>query len=571
MEINLSFKELKMRTSRRCFKPFKMLAPNDAIIRKLSREDKLVLMHLTRAAHAIDEIQLQLDDAHNVEFRRFLNQEIAKGNEQADLCMRLFDAQKGIISPDHEGNKIKLLRYMEEPLSKNFYPVDLGVEEFHDILNKMLDRGLELQVRGLLTQRSVVKRKDGILIGIDYVDEFPEFKDVANELGLALKYSDDEPFNEYLRLQIKALQVADPNLDALADKAWAELVDGKFEFTITRECYHDRLTESIFENKELKVRLDKLGIVAFPKDCLGARVGLINKKGTKLLTSLRKTIDVASELMPYKNEYGRRGGVDQKQNAVDVDLVALMGDVGAYRAGITVAENLPNTDKLSYSIGGNSRNVYHRQIRKGKKNAKLRKVKIAEQFLEYINQDAQHWAVILHENTHSLGPVANLGKHQAILEELKADMGMLAFLNEFMENKIFTKTQAMQIVCSDLSSLFPKAMPELSQAHGVERVMIANKMLEKGAISLNGENKLCFDFDKAIDTAKELLATVVRLQIDGDIAGAGKLIEKHFYWSTTHETMATLLKKHNKTLNAYVRADLAVRMLQKDFESTLGA
>mgnify|MGYP000027097686 CR=1 FL=1 len=43
---------------------------------------------------------------------------------------------------------------------------------------------------------------------------------------------------------------------------------------------------------------------------------------------------------------------DVKQTMVDVDIVVLAGDVGAYRAGITLAENLPNDDKLSLTIGG---------------------------------------------------------------------------------------------------------------------------------------------------------------------------------------------------------------------------
>ena len=41
----------------------------------------------------------------------------------------------------------------------------------------------------------------------------------------------------------------------------------------------------------------------------------------------------------------------------------LAGDSGTYRSGITIEENLPNDDKLSLTIGGGRRNVYHRQIR----------------------------------------------------------------------------------------------------------------------------------------------------------------------------------------------------------------
>lgn len=69
--------------------------------------------------------------------------------------------------------------------------------------------------------------------------------------------------------------------------------------------------------------------------------------------------------MPFSDEYEQNINPDQdvKQTMVDVDLVAVTGDVGAYRGGITLAENLPNDDKLSLTIGGGRRNVYHRQIR----------------------------------------------------------------------------------------------------------------------------------------------------------------------------------------------------------------
>jgi hypothetical protein len=48
---------------------------------------------------------------------------------------------------------------------------------------------------------------------------------------------------------------------------------------------------------------------------------------------------------------------------VDADLIMLAGDCGAYKAGITLAENLPNYDKLSLIMGRGRRNIYHRQMR----------------------------------------------------------------------------------------------------------------------------------------------------------------------------------------------------------------
>ena len=51
--------------------------------------------------------------------------------------------------------------------------------------------------------------------------------------------------------------------------------------------------------------------------------------------------------MPYSNEYEQVISEENEisQTMVDVDLIEVAGDVGAFRAGITLAENLPNNDK----------------------------------------------------------------------------------------------------------------------------------------------------------------------------------------------------------------------------------
>ena len=117
------------------------------------------------------------------------------------------------------------------------------------------------------------------------------------------------------------------------------------EFTITRENYEDEMTGTIVENKELSALLDKHGIKPIPKDFLGGRVGIVNKKGTEALMAIKKYLPTLAQNMPYSDEYEQNinPNQDTKQTMVDVDLVAVTGDVGAYRGGITLAENLRMT------------------------------------------------------------------------------------------------------------------------------------------------------------------------------------------------------------------------------------
>ena len=249
----------------------------------------------------------------------------------------------------------------------------------------------------------------------------------------AAKVSSNKDFNEYLVLQAKALRTADPMLDAHADKKWAELQDTPLELTLTRENYEDELTGTFTENEELKALLKENNINPVPKDCLGLRVGIINKKGTENLISIKKYLPLLAKNMPYNTEYEQLFSDDNKEKAkqtmVDVDLVMLAGNCGQYRAGITLAENLPNDDKLSLTIGGGRRNVYHRQIRFVSDPKKLQE--LLDEILDkeqhkYYDREAAHLFVIGHENAHSLGPKKpndKLGKYSHIIEENKADMG----------------------------------------------------------------------------------------------------------------------------------------------------
>ena len=435
----------------------------------------------------------------------------------------------------------------------------------------MLKENKTEEVRKILNQRSVVLRYEDELVAKDYVDYFSEeFRLVAEKLEAAAETSTNKAFNEYLRLQAIALRISDPMLDAYADKKWAELQDTPLEFTITRENYADEMTGSVVENEELKKLLDENNIQALPKDFLGGRVGIVNKEGTEALLKIKDFLPDLAANMPYNDEYEQNisQNSDVKQTMVDVDIVVLAGDVGAYRAGITLAENLPNDDKLSLTIGGGRRNVYHRQIRFISDREKLQKrldaVLDKEQHQYYLDE-ADHWFTIGHENTHSLGPnkgTEALGKYKSIIEENKADMGALAFLDVLEEKGMYTHEQVLQILVSFAADNFLKSKPTLSQAHRVRSVMQNKYFIENGAIELTSDGKIHVNIDKMIPTAKKMLSEIVRIQIDGDFAKGEKYVLDNFIWTDEMEIISKKLKEIDKSLNGRTEAPLA-RMLLK--------
>ena len=425
-ELNLSTAELEKRTNKDFLAPKVLLKPDSKEYANLAEGDKQALKHLTKTAKIMDTVYMKMDNAKNLAFKEYLEKETEKGNKDAEMSLKLFNAQKGISGVDMESNMVTLAKGEKDLPGKAFYPADLGKEEFHNILINMLENKETEEVSKILNQRSIVERDGDKLKAVDYCDKFKEeFNQIADELDKAAEVSTNKDFNEYLKLQAKALRTADPMLDAVADKKWAEMQDTPLEYTITREQYADRMTGTVMENEKLSKLLNEAGIVPQSKDSLGCRVGIVNKEGTDDLLAIKKHLPMLAEKMPLADKYTQTisASGDAKQTMVDVDLVALTGDGGAYRGGVTLAENLPNGDKLSLTIGGGRRNVYHRQIRSTSQPEKIQKkldAVLDPKFHKLYNEEADHWFTIGHENAHSLGPKEGdeaLGKYRNIIRE----------------------------------------------------------------------------------------------------------------------------------------------------------
>ena len=579
-ELNLSMDELKKRTHKDYLVTKKFLTPESVEYTSLALGDRTALIHLVKAAAILEKINMQIDCKHNLPFKEFLESEIEKGNEQAKLTKILFDAQKGINAIDSMSAPIRLAKGIEQKPGKGVYPEDLSKEEFHSVLLRMLKEGKIEEVRAILTQRSMVVRDEENLKGIDYIDYFKEdFSKMADELEKASFVSTNVDFNEYLKLQAAALRKADPMLDAYADKKWATLQDTPLEFTITRENYEDEMTGTIVENEELSSLLNQYGISPIPKDFLGGRVGIVNKKGTEALMAIKKYLPILADHMPFKDEYeqtitpGFMNAPQQKdksepsQTMVDVDMVMASGDVGEYRGGITLAENLPNSDKLSLTIGGGRRNVYHRQIRfisdKAKLQERLDAILDKDQHKYYLDE-ADHWFTIGHENAHSLGPKESsekLGKYRNIIEENKADMGALAFVDLLTNLGMYTDEQRLQIIVTFVADNFLKSKPTMSQAHRVRTVMQNYYMYKRGVYEITKDEKIHVNIDRVVPAAQEMLSEIVRIQIDGDFNKAEKYVQDNFVWTQEMELIANKLQKVNKTLNGTLETQLADMLL----------
>lgn len=575
MKIALSLDELKKRTSK-TYLTTKVLLKKDAPeYNALKDGDKAALKQLVKAAAILEEAFLKMDDPRNLEFRAFLKQQIKEGTPEekikAKLALKLFNAQKGINAVDREANKFSLLAGAAELPGKGLYPADLTKEEFHKILAQMLEQGKTDEVAKILNQRSVIVRSGNGLKALDYTQAFEkEFKLAAAHLKKAAETSTNKDFSEFLLLQAEALTAADPMKDAYADKKWASLQDTPLEFTITRESYADEMTETVYENKQLSEKLKENGITPISKDMLGIRVGIVNKQGTAQLLEIQKFLPELAKLMPFADKYEQTISASKaapKQTMVDVDLVTVKGDTGAYRAGITLAENLPNDDKLSLTIGGGRRNVYHRQIRAVSDKKELQKTLdavLAKELHKFYLNEADHWFTIGHENGHSLGPNSGtdiLGKYKSIIEENKADMVSLSMLDALVKLGMYDETQKKQIITTFMVSSILKAKPNMSQAHRVRTVMQMNHFINEGAISLE-DSKIHIDYDKVVPAARKMLEKIIDVQISNSFEKGEKYVLEYFNWTDDLEALAAKMRKVNKSLNGTVKEELANFLLR---------
>ncbi len=573
-DYGLTLEELEKRTSKEYLLEKPLLDEDSKEYNELKDGDKLALAYLTKAARIIEKINMQLDSHHNLPFKKFLEEEIKKKNRKAELTKILFDAQKGIFALDCETNLVKLAKNLEKRQGRGFYPDDLSKEEFHQILIKMIKDGKIPIVRKILNQRTVVERRGKELVGIDYVDKFQsDFKEIVKLLLKASCVSTNIQFNEYLRLQSQAFLVADEMLDAYADKKWATLQNTPLEFTVTRENYSDEFTETVFENEELSKLLKENNINVISKDYLGARVGIVNKEGTEYILKVKEYLPLMAENMPYCDKYEQTISKDSDtlQTMVDADLVELAGDVGSFRAGITLAENLPNNDKLSLTIGGGRRNVYHRQIRFNTSEDAKQKIQerldniLDKRFHKYYDDKMDHLFTIGHENGHSLGPkegLEALGKYKSIIEENKADMVSLSMLDVLTEAGLYTQEEKEKIIVTYAVDNMLKSKPEITQAHRVRSVMQNYYFIKDGAIKISPDGFLTVDIEKMTKTARKMLAEIIEVQMSKDFPKGEKYVLDNFIWTDEMEIISQKLKKISKRLNGKTTHKLADKLLE---------
>ena len=551
-KLKYSASELKQKVTKE-MRQVVLIDKDNESYKNLSEGDKKALIHLVNAAKIINDVALEMDHPLNLVQKQAL-EVAAEKSPYAANSLRLFNSLNGVAGSNGlDKEPVEIFEGIHIYEGKNFYPTDLDAEELREIINKMLDEGKIEEVKQILSARTMVRREGNYLKAIDYTEYFePEFSEIANELECAAHYTTDELFKDYLGWQAQALIQNNEEMDILADKHWAKMQETPLEFTLSRENYDDKLTPTIFSDKKLCERLKRLNINPVPKDMLGIRVGIVNKKGTDLLLKFKDEMVKLASLMPYCDEYTQNVGGSKglKQTMVDADIVALTGDYALCRGGITTAQNLPNNDKPSLAHGGGRRNVYHRQVRQGTDKEKAQKILqglVAPELHKYYDEDADHLFVIGHENGHSLGPDSSyqtaLGIYQHIIEEHKADVISAAMMPEYVKAGIISEEMLKSIYATwIIRRHFMVAFPEDKEAHRVADLIEYNYLHDHGAFYFDKDKKLHIDFEKMKEVCRNLLADTIKVQLSKSPETARKFIDKWSAWGQMQQYIADFKK-----------------------------
>ena len=128
-----------------------------------------------------------------------------------------------------------------------------------------------------------------------------------------------------------------------------------------------------------------------------------------------------------------------------------------------------------------------------------------------------------------------------IIEENKADIISISFVDLLTNLTYYTEEQRKQILVTVLVDNFLKVKPEMSQAHRVRTVKQNYYLQDKGAFNLTEDGKI--NIDKVVPPAKEMLKEISRIQLDNDIVEAKNYVNKHFIWTNEMEIIGQKLQK----------------------------
>ena len=395
----------------------------------------------------------------------------------------------------------------EKPKGARFYPEDMTEQEFAAAcaVSAEADKAL----KGLYT--AVRRDAAGALTAVPYRSEYGAWLEpAAAKLREAAKLAQDPGFKTYLELRADAL-LSDSY--RASDIAWMEMKDNPVDVVIGPvETYEDQL---------FGFKASFTGYVLLKDLDWSARLA----RYASMLPELQSGLPVPAE---YKRE---TPGGDADLNAYDVVYYA--GDCNA--GSKTIAINLPNDEQVQLEKG--TRRLQLKNAMRAKFDKILlpiSEVLIAPDQRGHVTFDAFFANTMFHEVAHGLGIKNTLdGKstvRQALeeqasgLEEGKADILGLYMVTALHDRGELGDAPLEDYYVTFLAGIFRSVRFGAASAHGRANMLRFNFFEEMGAFTTDDDGFYRADFARMKDAVAALSELILRLQGDGDHAGAAALM-----------------------------------------------
>ena len=468
----------------------------------LTAEEREVVNLLIQAADLMQPIYLRQVSADNARIRA----ELEKSGDKALLAR--FDQMMG---PWDEMDEDKpFIGDKPRPAGGGFYPEYLTQADYEAYV-----KANPAEADKLNSLYTVVKREGDRLVAVPYSQEYREWLEPAAKLlEQAAAKTSNPSLKKFLTLRAQAFRTDDYFESELA---WMDLKDTPIEVVIgPYETYTDRL----FGRK-----------AAFE-----AYVGLRNPKESAALDVYKSHLRDMEAHLPVDERYKNfKRGFESPISVID--QIAAGGDS---KHGIpAIAFNLPNDERVREAKGAK------KVILQNVLGAKYDRILGPMAPLIFVPEDAanvdqrhMYLETLFHELSHSLGPgsITVNGRATTVSDEMK-DLGagfeeakadvMGAYQAMYMMDKGVLPDTKQRMRTTYIAGLFRAMRFGDTEAHGRGAAMQYRYIRDRGGLVWDPKAERFRINPEKLDAAiAALVGEIVRLQGDGDYAGAKAFFDK---------------------------------------------
>jgi hypothetical protein len=473
----------------------------------LNAEEREVVNLLIQAAELMNPIYLRQRSVDNPTIRA----EIARSaHPQKAQLLDMYDLHFGPWDSLAENHAFYGGETM--PAGAGFYPKDLTKEAFEAYLAAHPGQKDELT-----SGYTVVKRQGSRLVAVPYSVEYRQWLEPAAKLlERAAARTSNPSLKKFLSLRAKAFRTNDYYESELA---WMDVSGTPIEAVIgPYEVYTDTLYGT-------KTAFEAFITVQDPEESAAL------SKYKRLLPDMERNLPVEER---YKNF--------SRPFASPILVADQVHGGGDNVPGVqTIAFNLPNDERVREAKG--AKKVILANVLGAKYDrilAPMAGLVLVPEQARLVTKKYMENGTLFHELAHSLGPgTITLGGRQTTVnaelkdvysasEEAKADVMGIHNILYMMSRGELPAAEREQALATYFAGLFRSVRFGIEEAHGRGSAMQYSYLKEKGAFAWDARaGRYRVDYSKMEDGLRELLATLIRFQGNGDYPGTKAFFERY--------------------------------------------